>query len=89
MEVCLGNVSLGNWFPETNFHIFPFQYSVLTFKFHVPEAMFLSNSSFSPHSAAVLTMLLLHYFSYVLFIVLNQPFVSSAVPLRFIDTQAL
>lgn len=45
----------------------------------------LSNSSFSPHSAAVLTMLLLHYFSYVLFIVLNQPFVSSAVLLQFID----
>lgn len=57
----------------------------MTFEFHFPKAVFLSNSSFSPHSAAVLIMLLLHYFSYVLFIVLNQPFVSSAVPPHFID----
>lgn len=47
--------------------------------------MFLSNSSSPPHSAAVLTMLFLHYFSYVLFIVLNQPFVGSAVLLQFVD----
>jgi len=51
--------------------------------------MFLSNSSFSPHSAAVLTMQLLRYISYVLFIVLNQPFFSSAVPPQFIDVLGL
>lgn len=77
--------SLGNWFPETNSHLFPFQYSILNVEFHIPEAVFLSNSSFPPHSAAVLTVLLLHYFSYVLFIVLNHPFVSSAFPPQFID----
>lgn len=75
----------GNYFPETTSHIFPFQCSILTFEFHIPKAMFLSNSPFPPHSAAVLTMLFLHYFSYVLFIVLNQPFVSSAVLLWFVD----
>lgn len=78
-------VSLGSYFPETNSHIFPFQYSTLIFEFHIPKAMFLSKSSSPPHSAAVLTMLFLHYFSYVLFIVLNQPFVSSAVLLQFVD----
>lgn len=66
-------------------HIFPFQYSILTFEFHIPKAMFLSNSSCPPHSAAVLTMLFMHYFSCVLFIVLNQPFVTSAVLLWFVD----
>lgn len=78
-------VSLGNNFPETNSPIFPFQCSILTLEFHIPKEMFLSNHSFPPHSAAVLTMLFLHYFSYVLFIVLNQPFVRSAVLLRFVD----
>lgn len=84
-QIPSAEVPLGNSFPETSSHTFPFQYSILTFQFHIQKAMFLSNRSFSPRSAAVLTVLFLHYFSNVLFIVLNQPFVSSAVLPRFVD----
>lgn len=89
MEVSLENVCLGNRFSETTSYIFPFQYAILNFESHLPKAISFLNSSFLPHSAAVLTMLLLHYFSYVLLIVLNQPFVTSAVPLQLIDFSGL